>query len=128
MDGQHTLQPLGGRVLVVDDDPEIRALLSDFLAVQNFEVKTAFDAQTALALFQPGRFDALLVDFQMPGMTGLELAAAVRKQDPLIPIGLITGSSQMLATKEISQAGINRMFPKPFDLNEIGSWLASLSL
>ncbi len=128
MDGQHTLQPLKGRVLVVDDDPEIRALLSDFLTVQHFEVKTAVDAQTALALFQPGRFDVLLIDFQMPGMTGLELAAAVREQDPLIPIGLITGSSQILAPEEISQAGINRMFSKPFDLNEIGSWLASLSL
>ena len=128
MDGQHTLQPLGGRVLVVDDDPEIRALLSDFLTVQHFEVKTAFDAETALVLFQRGRFDALLVDFQMSGMTGLELAAVVRKQDPLIPIALITGSAKILAAQEISQAGITRVFSKPFDLNEIGSWLASLSL
>ena len=128
MDGQHKVQPLGGRVLVVDDDPEIRALLSDFLTVQHFEVKTACDAETALALFQPGRFDVLLVDFQMSGMTGLELAAVVRKQDPLIPIALITGSAKMLTAQEISQAGITRMFSKPFDLNEIGSWLASLSL
>ncbi len=128
MDGQRKLQPLGGRILVVDDDPEIRALLSDFLTVQHFEVKTAVDAETALALFEPGRFDALLVDFQMSGMTGLELAAVVRKQDPLIPIALITGSAEMLTAQEISQAGINRMFSKPFDLNEIGSWLASLSL
>ena len=128
MDGQHKLPPLGGRVLVVDDDPEIRALLSDFLTAQHFEVKTAVDAQTALALFQPGRFDVLLVDFQLSGMTGLELAAVVRKQDPLIPIALITGSAKMLAAQEVSQAGITRMFSKPFDLNEIASWLASLSL
>lgn len=116
------------RVLVVDDDPAIRAFLTDFLEQQDFEVRTTQDGRTALAVFDTERFDLLLVDFQMPGMTGLEVATKVRKTDPDIPIGLITGTASTLEAEAVVQAGVSRVFPKPFSLEELSLWIHSLSL
>jgi CheY-like chemotaxis protein len=73
-----TLQCLRGRVLVVDDDAIIRDLLTAILEPQGFEVQTAANGPAALAAFHVEPFDVILTDFQMPGMSGLELAAEVQ--------------------------------------------------
>jgi DNA-binding response OmpR family regulator len=113
---------------VVDDDPAIRELLTEFLEQQDFEVRTAPDGQSGLAAFDMERFDLLLVDLQMPGMTGLEMAAEVRRRNPTIPIALITGSRDTLVAGIMAQAGVNRTFTKPFNLGDLANWIASLPL
>lgn len=117
-----------GRVLVVDDDAAIRMLLTEFLEQQNFEVCARSDGSTALATFHAEHFDLILVDFQMPGITGLEMATAVRKTDPHIPIALITGTAVVIEPQAMAQGGISRVFPKPFSLDELSSWIGSLHL
>jgi DNA-binding response OmpR family regulator len=103
-------------------------LLTEFLEQQNFEVCARSDGLTALGTFHAEHFDLILVDFQMPGITGLEMAAEVRKTDPHIPIALITGTTVGLEPQAIVQAGISRVFPKPFSLDELSSWIRSLHL
>ncbi len=103
-----------GRVLVVDDDPSVRALLADLLEQAGFEVRVTPDGPTALAAFHRDRFDVIFVDLHMPGMTGLEMAAAVRRTNSLIPIILVTGAAHSLEAVAVAQAGINGMLPKPF--------------
>jgi DNA-binding response OmpR family regulator len=122
------LPPPRGRVLIVDDDSAVRAFLTDFLEQQYFDVRAVADGATALEAFRTEHFDLILVDFQMPGMSGLELAIEVRKTDPHIPIALITGTIQNVGNVAIVEAGINRTFPKPFNLNELSTWIRSLSL
>ena len=124
----HESRDARGRILVVDDDPDIRIILDDFLTNQGFVVRTASDGHTALALFSAEVFDALLVDLQMPDMTGLQVAKAVREKNLQIPFALVTGSSHVLSREDLERLGINRLFAKPFNLNEIVSWLASFSL
>jgi CheY-like chemotaxis protein len=114
------------RVLVADDDPSIRAFLHDFLELCGFEVRIAADGSTALALFRAERFDVVLVDFQMPGLTGLEIATEIRQENTTIPIGLITGVAHALDPQYVSQAGVTRVFRKPFNLEELAAWLGSL--
>jgi DNA-binding response OmpR family regulator len=121
------LPDLRRRALVVDDDPAIRAFLTDFLEQQDFEVYTAQDGRSALAVFHTARFNLLLVDFQMPGITGLEVATEVRKTDLAIPIGLITGTASTLEAEAVVQAGVSRLFPKPFSLAELALWIRSIS-
>jgi CheY-like chemotaxis protein len=116
------------RVLVADDDPAVRALLIDFLEQQDFEVYAMPDGPSALKAFHTGHFDFILVDFQMPGITGLEMATEVRKADPHIPIALITGTANVIEVEAIVQAGIDRTFQKPFSLDELSSWISSLRL
>src|SRR5919109_1765239 len=116
------------RALVVDDNPAIRALLTDFLEQENFEVRTAQDGRTALAVFYAEHFDLILVDFQMPDMTGLEMVTEVRQTDPHVPIALITGMAQTIDPTAVVQAGISRIFPKPISLAELSAWIHSLPL
>jgi DNA-binding response OmpR family regulator len=113
---------------VVDDDPSVRALLTDFLEEQDFEVRTSQDGRAALAVLQAERFALILVDFQMPDMTGLEMATEIRQTDPDIPIALITGLAHTLDTTAVRQAGISRIFPKPVSLEELSAWIHSLPL
>lgn len=114
--------------MVVDDDPVIRALLHEFCEEEDFEVQTAPDGPAALAIFTKERFDVIFVDFQMPGMTGLEMATAVRKTNSSIPIALISGTVGALVPEAVAQAGIDRIFAKPFKLAELADWLQSLPL
>jgi CheY-like chemotaxis protein len=116
------------RVLVVDDESAVRTILNDVLEQLDFEVYTAPDGSTALQTFQAHHFDLILVDFQMPGLTGLELATAVRKTDQHTPIALITGTASTIEPASIAQAGITRTFPKPFSLKELCTWIESLDL
>jgi len=116
--GPHPKAPRG-RALVVDDNPLIRELIADFLQHMGLRVRVAPDGSTALAVFAGDRFDVLFVDFHMPGMTGLEVAAAVRKTDAQIPIILVTAQAALFAGDELSQTGISHVLPKPFTLNEI---------
>jgi two-component system phosphate regulon response regulator OmpR len=114
------------RVLVIDDDPAVRAFLAEFLEQQNFVVRTAQDGVQGLAIFGAESFELVLVDFQMPGMTGLEVAAEMRQTHPRLPLALITGTANALTTETIARAGITRMFQKPFDLEALTSWIRSL--
>ena len=122
------LPTLRRRALIADDDPAVRTLLTDFLEQQGFEVRTAQDGSSALALFHAESFDLILVDLQMPDLTGLEVAAEIRRTAPHIPIALITGTAGALDPQAVMQAGINRTFPKPFRLEELSAWISSLPL
>jgi DNA-binding response OmpR family regulator len=126
MDRSQALSDPRRRCLVVDDDPAIRELLTVFLEGRDFEVRTAPDGPTGLAAFNAEPFDLILVDFQMPGMTGLEMAAEVRRVDLQIPIALITGVAETLEAAAVAQVDIMHTFPKPFDLNALANWLQSL--
>ena len=126
MDTTQESQTSGRRVLVVDDDPTIRLLLSKFLEMQICEAETAADGEEALEILSAGHFDVIMVDLQMPGMTGIEFAEIVRQQYPDIPIALITGVAHTLGEDDLERAGISKLFTKPFDLDDIAEWIQSL--
>jgi CheY-like chemotaxis protein len=128
VDGSQERPTARGRILVVDDDAAVRTFLAEFFAQQNFDVRTAQNGGQALALLQVEAFEVIFVDFHMPGMTGLEVAAAVRRTHPHIPIALATGTANALDIDMVMRAGITRLFQKPFDLETLSSWIQSLSL
>jgi CheY-like chemotaxis protein len=117
-DGSQPKAPKG-RVLVVDDDPTVRSTMADLLEWAGFAVRVAPDGPTALAIFDGDPFDMVFLDLLMPGMNGLELAAAVRKADPRIPIVLVTGHASLLDAVVIAQTGIDWVLSKPFSLDDI---------
>lgn len=123
MGSNQELKESRGRILVADDDPLIRELLVHFLQGAGFEVRPTPDGPTALATFSAEHFDLIFTDFHMPGMTGLEVAAAVRKTNSIIPIILVTGEVFVPEPKALVQAGISRMLSKPFRLDDVRSCL-----
>ncbi|GJE75916.1 response regulator [Methylorubrum suomiense] len=99
-DTAETLPPLAtaaapARILVVDDDPEVRHVTASFLSDFGYTETEANDGHTALALMEEGTaFDLVVADLAMPGMTGVELAAAIRSRFAGVPVLLLTGHAE----------------------------------
>ncbi|MCB4801167.1 response regulator [Methylobacterium brachiatum] len=84
------------RILVVDDDAQVRHVTASFLAGFGHDATEAGDGEAALRSFAPGRFDLIVADLAMPGMSGIELAAEIRVRDPSLPVLILTGHAEAM--------------------------------
>lgn len=82
------------RLLCVDDDLSFRQFYKNLLGSYGYEVTVAANAQQALKVFLNGRIDAVLTDFEMPEMSGAELAARLKKMRPELPVLMVSGSAE----------------------------------
>ena len=105
-----------GRVLVVDDEDEVRRLVRDILLEAGYEVVEASCGSDAMALDEAGAspFDAAVLDVVMPGMGGRELASRLRARSPALPIVLVSGYDQGDAGPAGSTDGASQFVAKPF--------------
>ncbi len=85
------------RVLIVDDEPAACKLLALLLSEADFECKTAISGAEALRLLENGNHDAIVCDLNMPGMTGMELLAEVRRRSPQVAFLVATGLNDVRA-------------------------------
>ncbi len=106
------------KVLVVDDNQDIRELVMHILDADGFHVFSAVDGENALAILRSNQVDLILLDVMMPGTSGLEVLTEIRtgslKQHRDIPVIMITS---MATTKDIDKAlaiGANSYIVKPF--------------
>jgi DNA-binding response OmpR family regulator len=121
--------PVSKRVLIVDDDPDIRQLLADRLTAEGYETEPAIDGIQALKAMQESRFAGVLLDIGLPQLDGLEVLRQVRRWNQQIPIVVVTAAqSKDLAVRAIS-LGAQAYVLKPFDLSElhhaVQSWFAN---
>lgn len=79
------------RVLIVDDEPEVARYAEVCLQHDGYETEVVWSATEALARYLPGRYDVVLTDHRMPGMTGLELANEIRRKEPNQLLILLSG-------------------------------------
>jgi len=108
------------RILVVDDELGVREGCRKILASEGYDVITAGDGKAGLEQFgERGPFDVLLVDLQMPRMSGLELMQEIRTRDPdIIPI-IITAHATLDTAVEGTRQGAYSYIPKPFTPDEL---------
>ncbi len=126
--GPAPVQPVDGRhILVVDDDAALGQLIGETLQARGYLVTIYTDSRAALDRFAaaPAQFDALISDQTMPGLTGVELAKAVRALQPELPIILCTGYSATLDPELATQLGV-RLFYKPAPFEGLIPILAEL--
>ncbi|KQP22466.1 ATP-binding protein [Pseudorhodoferax sp. Leaf267] len=120
--------PLGAgqTVLVVDDEPALVALAEEMLAGLGYECFGLGSSTQALAEFQadPGRFDLVLTDELMPGMTGTALAAALHALRPGLPVVLASGYGGPQLEARAAQAGVTVLVRKPLVRAELAQALA----
>ena len=107
------------RVLVVDDDPDIRLFLHDRLKSRGYEVEIANDGHQALELLQAGTHDGLILDIGMPDMDGLEVLSRIRERDARIPVVMVTASGSKDRAIQAVSRGAQAYVLKPFDLTEL---------
>ena len=109
-------------VLCVDDVEEILGFYQNLLGKYGYEVMVATDGSEALDLFQSSGepIDAVILDFQMPAMSGLELAILLKGIDPDLPIVMVSGNSPQL---EEMAPFVDAVFPKGASIRELSEQL-----
>lgn len=105
--------------LIVDDEPDIRDLLNEFLGSQNLVVATASDAAHARNQFSPVAPRVAILDIQMPGEDGLSLARWIREHHPGCGILMLTTAAETIDRVIGLEVGADDYVPKPFDLREL---------
>ena len=106
------------RILVVDDEPELRRALRATLSALGFVVADAENGEVALEMLRAERFDLILLDINMPGMSGLEICRAIRARSDA-SIVMLSVRDRAGDKIEALDAGADGYVTKPFDVNEL---------
>ena len=114
------------RVLVADDDADLRDLLADALAEWGYDVVTAADGAEAVAKAQHQLFDVALVDIWMPGMDGLRTLEEIKHHDPSIEVVMMTGDPMVTTAVQALKAGAYDYLVKPLNLDELQHLMSQL--
>ena len=104
------------KVLLVDDEKDFLEIMAQRMAARGFEITTAESAAQALSFIDTKPFDAIVMDFQMPGMDGMEALKAIKAKSPELQIILLTGYATVEKTVEAMQAGASDFLEKPADI------------
>lgn len=107
------------RILIVDDEPAVRAMLERALSDADYEVAAVGDGPAALDRLREADYDLLIIDLKMPGMDGLSVVRAVRRQSLDLPVIVITGFSTEASAIEAINLGVSGYLTKPFRVRRI---------
>lgn len=113
------------KILIVDDDEDIRANFADILGDLGYQIDVAADGEVALQKVtgkcpeRPCSFDLCLLDFKMPGMDGAELYQKIRERCPNVPAIMITAYAGEDGVQKAIDAGTWRVIRKPVDVNSL---------
>jgi two-component system, OmpR family, KDP operon response regulator KdpE len=108
----------GARVLVVDDEPEVRRALRTSLSGRGFDVQLAANGEEALAEFKQHHPDIVLLDLQLPGSSGLEVCQAIREQSD-VPIIILSVQGDEPTKVRALDLGADDYVTKPFGIDEV---------
>jgi CheY-like chemotaxis protein len=109
-----------GRILVVEDDPDAALFAVHVLTTRgHFEVTHTADPAVALRLAGSEHWDLVLTDFQLPGMSGLELLDALRELAPALPVALVTANATAAMTQAMRLSSADEWLEKPLGVNQL---------
>lgn len=108
----------GSSILVVDDEPQLRRALRATLSALGFVVEDAGSGEAALESIRAARFDLILLDINLPGISGLETCRAIRSRSD-VGIVMLTVRNRTTDKIDALDAGADGYLTKPFDVNEL---------
>ncbi len=114
--------PLAGRsvrVLVIDDNVELTHIVQDILIRAGHEVGIAHDGATGLDAFRQGHHELVITDIGMPGISGWEVAQAVKQSAPQTGVILVTGWGKQAYSDRVSEGFVDALLPKPIDAGKL---------
>ena len=107
------------RILIVEDDEEMRSLLIDFFEEEGFETDSVSNGSEAFRILVREIFDIVLTDIRMPGLTGLDIIPGVRKLQPETVIIVITAFGSEEVHHKAMERGANSYLEKPLRFHEL---------
>ena len=105
------------KILVVDDEPEVRQLMEQFLTDKGFNVRVAENGRQGLAALESFTPDLVLLDMHMPELDGIETLKQLAGRSPAPPVIMVTVNDDVETTSRLLQLGAADYVPKPFDLD-----------
>ena len=118
------VQPL--HVLVVDDEAVVRRIVGEYLKLDGHIVEAATSGHDGLEKFRNGRFDLVLVDRAMPGMSGDQVAATIKSANPAMPVIMLTGFGSIMHAADEKPAGVDLVLGKPVTINALRTALSKV--
>ena len=112
------------RLLVIDDDAKITALFTEFFG-DLYEVETARNGVQGLTAMLDRRPDLVLLDINMPGVSGLQVLRDIKNIDQRIPVIVVTGSNDIAAAEDALKNGAFAYLPKPFQFQYAAHLIAA---
>lgn len=117
----------GARILLVDDDPDIRAVVTAMLTAVNLVVTAKESAEEALTAVEQGGFDLLVLDWNLPKMTGIELCRLIRREKlSTLPVLFLTANASSRDMVDAFASGADDYMVKPFHAPELSARIFSL--
>ena len=115
-------------ILFVDDEPALVDIWKNLLERLGYRVRAVTNGQEAVALFrkQPGNFDIVITDFTMPRITGVELARAVTRVRPEVPVILCTGLSGRISGTSLTEPAVRALLLKPLNIRDVAETIRSV--
>ncbi len=112
------------RILIMDDEPGLRAILEEVL--EGYHVTLVDNGPDGVHRFKQEGYDLVFTDLRMPGMSGWEIARAIKEHSPETPVIMVTGWETDLSPDELAGRGVDRVLKKPFEIMEVLSIVAEL--
>jgi DNA-binding response OmpR family regulator len=109
------------KVLVVDDQTEVREFLTDFLSLKGFDVVQASNGKQAMEVFEHEHPDVAIVDVEMPVLNGLQFSKKILAENSDFPILIITAFLKKYDDSDFLDIGVRNILTKPIDLNTLYS-------
>ena len=107
------------KILIVDDEKAIITLMEQIFSRAGYEVKSAESGKEALELLEEDKIQVMFLDLNMPGMNGIELCKAIRKDMPMAMIFAVTGYASLFELSDCREAGFDDYFKKPVKIKAL---------
>jgi DNA-binding response OmpR family regulator len=107
------------KILIIEDDNEMRSLLNDFFLEEGFKTDSVDNGSEAFRKLAKGSFDLIITDVKMPGLTGLDILPGIKKLQPEVPIIVITAFGSEDVHRKAFERGATAYLEKPIHLHQL---------
>lgn len=118
MEPLESIRP-NARILIIEDDEEMRSLLDDFFVEEGFETDSISNGYEALGILIKKPFDLIMTDIRMPGLTGLDILPRIKKLQPGVPIIVITAFGSEEVHQRAYERGATVYLEKPIHFEKL---------
>ncbi|MBX9567557.1 MAG: response regulator [Candidatus Obscuribacterales bacterium] len=108
-------------ILLVEDDTDLSETLQDWLAFQQHNVEAVYNGPEALEQMRFGSYDIVVLDWQLPGMNGIDVLKHYRDEGGALKVLMLTGRTEAKEIKALMEAGATDYMAKPFNLKDLSA-------